>query len=60
MGLASQACAFASTRDKHLRLGFYMGYARRGRAPEPIAMAQEAERLGYDPRGPPKPGERTV
>ncbi len=30
-------------------LGFYMGYAPPGTSPlEPIAMAQEAERLGYD------------
>jgi F420-dependent oxidoreductase-like protein len=32
-----------------VRLGFYMGYAPPGTSPlEPIAMAQEAERLGYD------------
>ncbi|HEU5264009.1 MAG TPA: LLM class F420-dependent oxidoreductase [Gaiellaceae bacterium] len=32
-----------------MRLGFYMGYAPPGTSPlEPIAMAQEAERLGYD------------
>jgi NAD(P)-dependent dehydrogenase (short-subunit alcohol dehydrogenase family) len=32
-----------------VRLGFYMGYARPGRNPlELIALAQRAERLGYD------------
>jgi len=32
-----------------MRLGFYMGYAPPGTSPlEPIAMAQEAEELGYD------------
>jgi F420-dependent oxidoreductase-like protein len=32
-----------------MRLGFYMGYAPPGTSPlEPIALAQEAERLGYD------------
>lgn len=32
-----------------MRLGFYMGYASPGTNPlEPIAIAQEAERLGYD------------
>ncbi len=32
-----------------MRLGFYMGYATPGTSPlEPIALAQEAERLGYD------------
>jgi F420-dependent oxidoreductase-like protein len=32
-----------------VRLGFYMGYASPGTSPlEPIALAQEAERLGYD------------
>jgi F420-dependent oxidoreductase-like protein len=32
-----------------MRLGFYMGYAAPGTSPlEPIALAQEAERLGYD------------
>src|SRR6266581_3604847 len=32
-----------------VRLGFYMGYAPPGTNPlEPIALAQEAERLGYD------------
>jgi F420-dependent oxidoreductase-like protein len=32
-----------------MRLGFYMGYAPPGTNPlEPIALAQEAERLGYD------------
>src|SRR6187431_100975 len=32
-----------------MRLGFYMGYAPPGTSPlETIAMAQEAERLGYD------------
>jgi F420-dependent oxidoreductase-like protein len=32
-----------------MRLGFYMGYASPGTSPlEPIALAQEAERLGYD------------
>jgi F420-dependent oxidoreductase-like protein len=32
-----------------VRLGFYMGYAPPGTSPlEPIALAQEAERLGYD------------
>src|SRR6478736_1377634 len=32
-----------------VRLGFYMGYAPPGTSPlETIAMAQEAERLGYD------------
>jgi F420-dependent oxidoreductase-like protein len=31
-----------------MRLGFYMGYAPPGTSPlEPIALAQEAERLGY-------------
>jgi F420-dependent oxidoreductase-like protein len=32
-----------------VRLGFYMGYAPPGTSPlEPIQLAQEAERLGYD------------
>jgi F420-dependent oxidoreductase-like protein len=32
-----------------VRLGFYLGYAPPGTSPlEPIRMAQEAERLGYD------------
>jgi F420-dependent oxidoreductase-like protein len=32
-----------------MRLGFYMSYAPPGTSPlEPIALAQEAERLGYD------------
>src|SRR5918995_1550688 len=32
-----------------MRLGFYMGYAPPGTSPlEPIALAQQAERLGYD------------
>ena len=32
-----------------MRLGFYMGYAPPGTSPlEPIALAQEAERLGYE------------
>jgi F420-dependent oxidoreductase-like protein len=32
-----------------VRLGFYMGYPPPGTSPlEPIALAQEAERLGYD------------
>jgi F420-dependent oxidoreductase-like protein len=32
-----------------VRLGFYMGYVPPGTSPlEPIALAQEAERLGYD------------
>jgi F420-dependent oxidoreductase-like protein len=32
-----------------MRLGFYMGYAPPGTSPlEPITLAQEAERLGYD------------
>jgi alkanesulfonate monooxygenase SsuD/methylene tetrahydromethanopterin reductase-like flavin-dependent oxidoreductase (luciferase family) len=32
-----------------VRLGFYMGYAPPGTNPtELIALAQEAERLGYD------------
>jgi F420-dependent oxidoreductase-like protein len=32
-----------------VRLGFYMGYAPPGTSPlEPIGLAQEAERLGYD------------
>jgi F420-dependent oxidoreductase-like protein len=32
-----------------VRLGFYMGYAPPGTSPlEPVALAQEAERLGYD------------
>jgi len=32
-----------------VRLGFYMGYAPPGTSPlDPIALAQEAERLGYD------------
>ena len=32
-----------------MRLGFYMGYAPPGTSPlDPIALAQEAERLGYD------------
>src|SRR3990170_6455255 len=32
-----------------VRLGFYRGYAPPGTSPlEPIALAQEAERLGYD------------
>ena len=32
-----------------VRLGFYMGYAPPGTSPlELIALAQEAERLGYD------------
>ncbi len=32
-----------------MRLGFYMGYAPPGTSPlEPIALAQEAERLGFD------------
>jgi F420-dependent oxidoreductase-like protein len=32
-----------------VKLGFYMGYAPPGTSPlEPIALAQEAERLGYD------------
>jgi len=32
-----------------MRLGFYMGYAPPGTSPlEPVALAQEAERLGYD------------
>jgi F420-dependent oxidoreductase-like protein len=32
-----------------MRIGFYMGYAPPGTSPlEPIALAQEAERLGYD------------
>jgi F420-dependent oxidoreductase-like protein len=32
-----------------VRLGFYMGYAPPGTSPlEPIALAQEAERLGYE------------
>src|SRR5687768_1441433 len=32
-----------------MQLGFYMGYAPPGTSPlEPIALAQEAERLGYD------------
>jgi F420-dependent oxidoreductase-like protein len=32
-----------------VRLGFYMGYAPPGTSPlEPIALAHEAERLGYD------------
>jgi len=35
-----------------VRLGFYMGYAPPGTSPlETIAMAQEAERLGYDSIG---------
>jgi F420-dependent oxidoreductase-like protein len=39
MGLASH----------FVKLGFYMGYAPPGTSPlEPIALAQEAERLGYD------------
>ena len=34
---------------RRMRLGFYMGYAPPGTSPlEPIALAQEAERLGYD------------
>ena len=31
-----------------VRLGFYMGYPRRGRPLELVELAQEAERLGYD------------
>ncbi len=32
-----------------MRLGFYMGYAPPGTSPlEPVALAQEAERLGFD------------
>ena len=32
-----------------VRLGYYMGYAPPGTSPlELIALAQEAERLGYD------------
>jgi F420-dependent oxidoreductase-like protein len=32
-----------------MRIGFYMGYAPPGTSPlEPVALAQEAERLGYD------------
>ena len=32
-----------------MKLGFYLGYAPPGTSPlEPIALAQEAERLGYD------------
>ena len=32
-----------------MRLGFYMGYSPPGTSPlESIALAQEAERLGYD------------
>ena len=35
-----------------MRLGFYMGYAPPGTSPlESIALAQEAERLGYDSVG---------
>ena len=38
-----------SIADDAMRLGFYMGYAPPGTSPlEPIALAQEAERLGYD------------
>src|SRR4249919_967624 len=48
MALASQADAQA-TRRHNVKLGFYMGYAPPGTSPlEPIAIAQEAERLGYD------------
>jgi alkanesulfonate monooxygenase SsuD/methylene tetrahydromethanopterin reductase-like flavin-dependent oxidoreductase (luciferase family) len=49
MALAShEADTYAATKDI-VRLGFYMGYAPPGTSPlEPIAMAQEAERLGYD------------
>jgi F420-dependent oxidoreductase-like protein len=40
---------FAAARVSIVRLGFYMGYASPGTTPlEPIALAQEAERLGYD------------
>jgi F420-dependent oxidoreductase-like protein len=47
--LASQACASASIWNSTVRLGFYMGYASPGTSPlEPIALAQEAERLGYE------------
>src|ERR687898_666075 len=38
-----------SLASHRMRLGFYMGYAPPGTNPlEPIALAQEAERLGYD------------
>ena len=48
MALASQADPYA-TRELSVQLGFYMGYAPPGTSPlEPIALAQEAERLGYD------------
>jgi F420-dependent oxidoreductase-like protein len=40
---------FAAAWVSIVRLGFYMGYASPGTTPlEPIALAQEAERLGYD------------
>ena len=36
-----------------MKLGFYMGYAPPGTNPlELLVLAQEAERLGYDSRGP--------
>src|SRR5262249_61776412 len=47
---AGRRFAMAIALASHgMRLGFYMGYAPPGTSPlEPIAMAQEAEGLGYD------------
>src|SRR5262249_61115574 len=49
MRLASQEADTYAAAENIVRLGFYMGYAPPGTSPlEPIALAQEAERLGYD------------
>src|ERR687891_459028 len=47
---AGRRSAIVTALASHpMRLGFYMGYAPPGTSPlEPIALAQEAERLGYD------------
>src|SRR5262245_6406323 len=46
---AGRRSAMAMALASHaVRLGFYMGYAPPGTSPlEPIAMAREAEELGY-------------
>src|SRR5512132_2530771 len=47
--LASHEADTYAGHESIVRLGFYMGYASPGTSPlEPIALAQEAERLGYD------------
>src|SRR5438093_10578774 len=49
MALASHEADTYAAVENIVRLGFYMGYAPPGTSPlETIAMAQEAERLGYD------------